>query len=223
MSTGTSQFKLGPASLTEALFESLRSRIINGQIAPGERVTEQRVADEYGVARPTAKSCLERLTGLGLLRRVAHKSAVVPELTAAEIHDLFFSRETFETAAASQLARTAHLPEQMAKAQKLMKQAAAQEDFAEQVQADIAFHWGMVDGLSSERLSRMYEMISGEIHLTMGQYAAHRRTAPITVVAEHEEIMDAISDGDEQRARSALITHLAHARDRVLAQLESDG
>jgi DNA-binding GntR family transcriptional regulator len=34
--SSTHQFKLGPASLTEALFESLRSRIINGEIAPGE-------------------------------------------------------------------------------------------------------------------------------------------------------------------------------------------
>ncbi|QOR69413.1 GntR family transcriptional regulator [Ruania alkalisoli] len=223
MSTSSSQIKLGPASLTEALFESLRARIINGEIPPGERVTEQRVADEYGVARPTAKSCLERLTGLGLLRRVAHKSAVVPQLSAAEIQDLFFSRETFEAAATSHLARTAHLPEQMTKAQAVMVQAAAREDFAEQVQADIAFHWGLVEGLSSERLSRMYEMISGEIHLTMGQYAAHRRTTPTTVVGEHEEIMAAISAGDEDRARSALIAHLAHARDRVLAQVEGTG
>ncbi|UFU01901.1 GntR family transcriptional regulator [Ruania suaedae] len=223
MSTSSSQIKLGPASLTEALFESLRARIINGEIPPGERVTEQRVADEYGVARPTAKSCLERLTGLGLLRRVAHKSAVVPQLSAAEIQDLFFSRETFEAAAASHLARLSHLPEEMAKAQAVMQQAAAREDFAEQVQADIAFHWGIVEGLSSARLSRMYEMISGEIHLTMGQYAAHRRTTPSTVVSEHEEIMAAIREGDENRARIALVEHLAHARDRVLAQVAGSG
>lgn len=219
MSTSSGQIKLGPASLTEALFESLRARIINGEIAPGERVTEQRVATEYGVARPTAKSCLERLTGLGLLRRVAHKSAVVPQLSAAEIKDLFFSRETFETAATSHLARLSHLPEEMTKAQAVMEQAAARKDFAEQVQADIAFHWGIVEGLHSARLSRMYEMISGEIHLTMGQYAAHRRTTPTAVVGEHREIMAAIRDGDEGRARLALIEHLQLARDRVLAQV----
>ncbi|UFU07896.1 GntR family transcriptional regulator [Ruania halotolerans] len=219
MSTSSSQIKLGPASLTEALFESLRARIINGEIAPGERVTEQRVADEYGVARPTAKSCLERLTSLGLLRRVAHKSAVVPQLAAAEIADLFFSRETFEAAATAHLARNQRLPPEMTQAQTTMTQAADRGDFAEQVQADIAFHWGLVHGLSSERLSRMYEMISGEIHLTMGQYAAHRRTTPSTVVSEHEAIMAAIRDGDEERACTALIEHLAHARDRVLAQV----
>jgi|SRR5690625_653885 len=217
------QIKLGPASLTEALFESLRSRIINGEIPPGDKVTEQRVANEYGVARPTAKACLERLTSLGLLRRVAHKSAVVPQLDTAEIEDLFFSRETFEAAAAAHLAAHSRLPEEVTSAQSVMQQAAERADFAEQVRADIAFHWGLVHGLRSERLSRMYEMISGEIHLTMGQYAAHRRTTPSTVVAEHEAIMAAIRDGEVAHAQRALGDHLLRARDRVLAQLRHPG
>jgi DNA-binding GntR family transcriptional regulator len=219
VSTSTSQFKLGPASLTEALFESLRTRIINGDISPGEKVTEQRVASEYGVARPTAKSCLERLTNLGLLRRVAHKSAVVPRLDAAEIGDLYFSRVTFESAAAAHLARQQRLPEETRRAQEVMRRAAEAQDFAEQVQADIAFHWSLVRGLGSERLSRMYEMISGEIHLTMGQYSAHRRTTPSEVVAEHEAIMSAIAAGDEEAAREALTEHLSRARERVLAEV----
>jgi DNA-binding GntR family transcriptional regulator len=211
--------KLGPSSLTEALFESLRTRIINGEIPPGERVTEQRLADEYGVARPTAKSCLERLTGLGLLRRVAHRSAVVPELGRDEIEDLFFSRATFETAATAHLARRRHLPAELARAQATMDSAAQRGDFAEQVQADIAFHWALVHGLGSERLTRMYEMISGEIHLTMGQHAAHQRTTPSNVVAEHAVIMDAVAAGDPTAACAALSAHLERARDRVLAQL----
>jgi len=219
VSTASSQFKLGPASLTEALFASLRERIINGDIAPGEKVTEQRVAGEYGVARPTAKACLERLTGLGLLRRTAHRSASVPMLDAAEIEDLFFSRETFESAAAAHLASEQNLTDEIARAQTSMRQAAEREDFRDQVQCDIDFHWALVRGVRSDRIARMYEVIAGEIHLTMGQYAAHRRTSPTTVVSEHDAIMDAIRAGDVDAARGALADHLGRARERVLAQL----
>lgn len=222
MPGSSTPFKLGPASLTEALFESLRTRIINGEIAPGEKVTELRVVQEYGVARPTAKSCIERLTSLGLLRRVAHKSAAVPELDEEEIKDLFFSRTTFESTAVEYLAGLEHLPEEAKRAQALMRSAAEQKDFAEQVQADIAFHWGLINGFKSERLQRMYEMISGEIHLTMGKFSAHRRTAPVNVVAEHDAIMEAIINGDQTTARSALADHLCHARDRVLAQRQGE-
>lgn len=222
MSTGSAPIKLGPSSLTEALFASLRSRIINGEIAPGEKVTEQRVADEYGVARPTAKACLERLTGLGLLQRSAHRSASVPLLSEAEIEDLFFSRGTFESAAVSHLAQEKNLTTKLSEAQASMKHAAERQDFAQQVQFDIDFHWALVEGVNSERLSRMYEIIAGEIHLTMGQYAAHRRTAPTSVVSEHDGIMEAISAGDVERAQLALATHLTRARDRVLAQRQAD-
>ncbi|WP_198671370.1 GntR family transcriptional regulator [Desertihabitans aurantiacus] len=221
MVTTTSQFKLGPSSLTEAVYESLRARIINGEIAPGEKVTEQRLTSEYGVARPTAKSCLERLTALGLLRRVAHKSAVVPRLGAAEIDDLFFSRITFEQAATGHLAALHHVPDETARAQTLMEAAAQRADFTEQVQADIAFHWSLIHGLGSERLTRMYEMISGEIHLTMGQFAAHRRTTPSTVVAEHVAVMEAVRAGDVDGAKTAIADHLTRSRERVLAQLEA--
>jgi len=223
MSSTHQQFKLGPASLTEALFESLRTRIINGDIAPGEKVTEQRVADEYGVARPTAKSTLERLTGLGLLRRPAHRSAVVPVLDRAELGDLFFSRVTFESAAVSHLATAQELPLEMQRAQDAMRTAVARDDFADQVRYDIDFHGALVDGVRSERLRRMYELIAGEIHLTMGKYSAHRRTTPTTVVAEHDAIIAAIEAGDVETARAALAEHLNRARDRVLAQWAEDG
>lgn len=219
----TSQYKLGPSSLGEALFEALRSRIINGEIEPGEKVTELRVANEYGVARPTAKACLERLTGLGLLRRVAHKSAVVPEFTAAEIEDLFFSRSTFESTAAAHLAGLRTVPDEMVRAQEQMRLAEQHGEFTELVQADIAFHWGLVNGFESERLSRMYEMISGEIQLTIGQYRAHKRTTIPTVVSEHQAVIDAIAAGDAETACACLVEHISLARDRVLAELAERG
>lgn len=100
------RLELGPSSLTDALYESIRKRIVNGEIPPGEKLTEVRLATEYNVARPTAKAALERLTALGLLRRTAHKTAVVPVLDEAEIRDLFFSRITIEKAAVSTLAAT---------------------------------------------------------------------------------------------------------------------
>ena len=213
------RFKLGPSSLGEALFESLRSRIINGQIQPGEKVSELRVAEEYGVARPTAKSCLERLTGVGLLRRVAHKSAVVPRLAEPEIEDLYFSRSAFESIAVAHLARRRHVPTETVRAQQAIKLAEEHGEFTELVQADIAFHWSLVRGLESERLTRMYEMISGEIHLTIGQHRAHRRTTLSNVVAEHQAVVDAIAAGDGAAACTALETHLRLAKDRVIADM----
>ncbi|MFL1443322.1 GntR family transcriptional regulator [Nocardiopsis protaetiae] len=215
-------FSLAPSSLTDALYQSLRRRIINGEIAAGEKLTEQRIATEYDVARPTAKVCLERLTVLGLLRRSAHKTAVVPELGADEIRDLFFSRGTVESAAITVLAAEGSVPAEAAEAQVLIEAAARDGNFERQVDADIAFHTALVSGAGSPRLNRMHELIMGEVHLTMGRFQAHRSTQGSTIAHEHAAILEGIQARDPERARVHLAEHLDHARDRLLARLEAD-
>lgn len=213
------EYALAPSSLTDALYESLRMRIINGEIKGGERLTEARVSTEYSVARPTAKACLERLTAEGLLRRTAHKTAVVPVFDAGELVDLFIAREAVELAAVTRLAATARVPDDAVHAQAAIELAAERLSFPDQVAADIAFHSSLVDAAGSSRLTKMHGLIMGEIHLTMGQFQAHRSTNPGTVVSEHARIMEAIVDGSRDGAAEALTAHLEHARDRLVAQV----
>ncbi|SDT12524.1 GntR family transcriptional regulator [Microlunatus soli] len=222
MTAGTSagRFQLGPSSLTEALYESLRARIVNGDIAPGERLTEQRIAGEYDVARPTAKACLEKLTALGLLRRTAHKTAVVPELDIDDITDLFFCRGLVESAAAGRLAATTTVPDAATEAQQAMIAAVEQDAYRDQVEADIAFHTALVGGVGSTRLSRLFETISGEIQLSMGLYQAHKTAKPASVAHEHDAILTAIADGNQELAERCVREHLQHAADRVAARRE---
>src|ERR1700754_94208 len=215
MSAGTSRFTLAPSSMIDALYEALRQRIINGEIAPGEKLTEARVVGEYAVARPTAKACLERLTAVGLLRRSAHRTAVVPELDEAEILDLYFARDSIERRAVQRLAELGSVPSGARSAQSRIERAVAEQDFVHQVEADIAFHSSLVDAVGSTRLSRMHGLIMGEVHLTMGQFQAHRTTDPSTVAAEHEAILSAIEAGDPIAAADHLAEHLRAARDRL--------
>jgi DNA-binding GntR family transcriptional regulator len=224
MSAGTSRFTLAPSSMIDALYDSLRQRIINGDIAPGEKVTEARVVGEYTVARPTAKACLERLTAAGLLHRTAHRTAVVPELGVAEIVDLYFARDSVERRAVQRLAELRRVPAAARSAQERIERAVAgndftHQDFAHQVEADIAFHTALVDAVGSKRLSRMHELIMGEVHLTMGQFQAHRTTDPRTVAAEHGAILAAIDAGDQDAAAAHLAAHLRAAQDRLVARL----
>ena len=215
------RFTLAPSSLTDALYEAVRKRIVNGDIPPGEKLTELRLASEYSVARPTAKACVERLTSVGLLRRTAHRSAVVPAFDEAEILDLFIGREAVERSAVLALAKRKFVPIQATKAQLAIEQAAQDRDFPSQVEADIEFHSSLVAAADSRRLTRMHESIMGEVQLTMGQFQAHRTVDPRSVAHEHAEIIAAIKAGRPRKAEDALATHLQHAQQRLLAHLEA--
>jgi DNA-binding GntR family transcriptional regulator len=217
------EFALGTASLTEALYEAVRRRIINEEIRPGERVTEARLAAEYGVARPTAKACVERLVVVGLLQRSAHKSAVVPALDPSDIEDLFLSREAVETASVRILAAAVNVPAAADRAQGDIESATERGAYEQIVAADIAFHRSLVAGTGSRRLVRMYELIVGEIELTMGRYSAHRAASRASIPREHAAILAAIRAGDPDAAVEGLRAHLTGARQRLLAHVSAEG
>lgn len=212
-----SSFEFGPSSLTEAVYESVRRRIVNGHIEPGEKLTENRIATDYNVARPTAKACIERLVALGLLRRSAHKTAAVPKLDETEIRDLFFSREMVEVTAVSVLATEGRVPPAARRAQVAIDNAARARMFEDQVEADVAFHTALVDAVGSRRLSLMHQIIIGEVQISMGHSEAHRTIDPRIVAREHADILDAIENGDEELAKQCLSNHLIQARDRLVA------
>lgn len=186
-------------------------------------MTEARVSNEYSVARPTAKACLERLTAAGLLRRTAHKSAVVPTFSVEELEDLFIAREAVEKAAVTRLSATRKVPDSAIHAQGAIEIAAEQLNFPNQVAADIDFHSALVEAVGSSRLTKMHSLIMGEVHLTMGQFQAHRATNPGNVVNEHAQIMNAIEAGNREKAAQALVLHLEHARDRLVARVTAPG
>ena len=201
---------LEPASvLPEAIYDELRSLIVDQSYQPGESITESAVALRFGVARPTAKMAIERLVTEGLLRRELHQSARVPQLDSDDIVDLFDNRAVIESAAVAALeavpvdAMTAH--------RALL---ASDEHFAKN---DIAFHRALVAGQPSPRLARMHALLMGEIELCLGQVqAAHLLTAS-EVGAQHQGILDAITAGDAQTASRLTREHIAGSRDRLLS------
>ena len=88
--------KLQTVSLVDALATTLRARVLDGLIEPGSGLTENDVAAEYDVSRPTAKTAITMLVQEGLLRREPHKSARVPALSRADVEDLFLVRVPLE-------------------------------------------------------------------------------------------------------------------------------
>ncbi|MCU1423839.1 MAG: GntR family transcriptional regulator [Microbacteriaceae bacterium] len=203
----------------DAIYVALRSAIISHDTLPGTTVTESAIAMRFGVARPTAKVAIERLVAEGLLRREAHRAARVPQLSRADIVDLFDSRAVVESAAVGNLATGGTLPAEALDAHRsLIANARHSESFA---QEDIAFHRALVAGQSSPRLARMHGLIMGEIELCIGQVQAGRLLTATEVSAQHQGILDAVIAGDPVLAHRLTREHIARSRDLLLAHFDS--
>ena len=214
--------------LPDAVYEALRESILTQREEPGSPVTEQAIADRFGVARPTAKAALERLVAEGLLRRTAHKTARVPSLSRADIVDLYANRATLEVAALANLADSVAagdtpVPDAAVTAQRTLAAAlvATDGDTAPLARADIAFHRALVEAQPSPRLARLHSLLMGEIELCTGQVQSHRLLALADVVDQHQRILDAVGAGDAAAAADLTRAHIEGARDRLLGHYDA--
>ncbi len=207
-------------SLVDAVQQAMRVRILDGRIPPGVAVTEVSVANEFSVARTTAKAAVERLVHDGLLRRAANKSARVPVLDLDDVRDVYFSRGLLEATVMRRLAQNGLIPADAKAALQRFDIAVDQGEQSQVVESDVAFHRALVDSLGSERISKIYQSLMGEAQLCMAQMQYLRLLDPRQIAVEHAAIVTAIEARDQAQAVAMLETHLNNASSRIIAVLE---
>jgi len=208
-------------SLVDALYTATRERILTGDLAAGSALTEMQLAQEYSVARPTAKSAMERLIHDGLLRRNTNKTARVPLLTEADIRDLYFSRAFLEREVSATLAAKRLVPPAAWKYVEALRNAAKNPVLTEVVTIDVDFHRSLFDAIGSSRLNRLYDSLMGEVRLCMAQVQANQLLPPERIADEHAAILSAIEAGNSRRATKEITGHLERACARLVSHVQS--
>ncbi len=202
----------------DAVVSALRDAILGRMLEPGTAITEAHVSATYTVARPTARIAIDRLVADGLLVREPHHAARVRRLGRDDIDDLFVSRAAIEAAAVELLAATATVPAEASDTHRELLDLAADAPYAAR---DLAFHRSLVHGTSSTRLPRLHDLLMGEIELGIAQVEAHGLRSADEVAADHESILEAIADGDVERAGRLARAHVLASRDRLVAHYDS--
>jgi DNA-binding GntR family transcriptional regulator len=88
--------KIVRPTTVELVTAAIRQRILSGELAPGEVLRQEALAEELGVSRVPIREAITRLTGEGLLVNVPHKGAYVAELSVEEVQETFDIRLRLE-------------------------------------------------------------------------------------------------------------------------------
>lgn len=91
-----SKFRLQRQSLPEALAESLRERILNGEFKEGDPLIQEAIAAEYECSRMPVREAFRQLEAAGLIVSKMHKGAIVTTLPLDQIMELFELRALLE-------------------------------------------------------------------------------------------------------------------------------
>src|SRR5438067_12639926 len=91
--------------LTKLAADRIRSRILAGEFAPGERLAEERLSAELGVSRMPVREGLRILAAEGMVTLQPRRGASVTSYTAPQIQELVEVRATLESLNAKLAAR----------------------------------------------------------------------------------------------------------------------
>jgi DNA-binding GntR family transcriptional regulator len=204
------------SSSAQAVYAALRQRFADGELAPAERLTEMALAQELGVSRTPVREALSRLQADGLVVLTA-RGVVVATLSGDELDQLYELRAALEGLAAAQTARRQaagsiapieirHIQD----AASAVERAVREGDAKRAAQANLAFHrtFGRAPGnpFLEEALHRVWDRIAVSTVSNLSDDAWAK-----IAIAQHQEICQAIADGDEAAARRAAENHIRTA------------
>ena len=197
--------------LRSLVCDELRRLVVTGELAPGARLVEDRLAAQLGVSRNPVREALQTLASEGFVELLPRRGAMVAQITADQAEELFDVRMALESLAARLAARNAS-PAAVAELTAVLHRArSATEagDYDLLASCNTAFHELVVAASGNEYLSLLVAPMARRVQWVFRASAASR--APHSW-AEHEGLMQAIADGDEERAALLAGAHVAAAR-----------
>jgi DNA-binding GntR family transcriptional regulator len=211
----STQDHLRVPTVSEALVRGIRGLIFSGELRPGQRLIEERLAERFGVSRPPLREALRVLAQGGIVTSVPRRGFVVTPISAKDIREIYELRFALERTAAELGVpvedRTRLRP--IRDALDIMRQDAAQNDPDLMLQANSAFHSAFVALPDNSRLIAAYSTIQDQLELCMAINLKFRRQFyddPQDVVHRHEEFVEVLEAGD----REPLLHLIAHHGDR---------
>jgi DNA-binding GntR family transcriptional regulator len=207
--------------------EVLRQAIIEGRLAPGQRLTERQLKEMTGVSRTLIREALRQLESQGLISVIPNKGPVVRELTVAEGRDLYAIRGVLEGLAARYFVETADeaMAAELSAAIDAVVAAYERGDFPEALKTKNHFYDVLFRGSGSETLSSMLQTLHARIWRWRALGVTHPQRSPgraKEAIRGLRAIQEAIRRRDAAAAEEATREEAMHGATEVLRLLSQD-
>ena len=201
---------------TEAV---IREMILDGSLAPGDRINEVELAGELGISRGPLREAIQRLAGEGLLTVISHRGAFVRTFEPREIVELYELRAALELHAIRLLAARG-TDDGRTDVEALLAQprdrTTTPNEHAYPTEPD--FHQRLVMLVDNQALLRSWLEVHRQLSLVRTR-SGHEPTRARAADVEHDDIVAALSKRDGERAVALMRAHLTHAMHHALAVL----
>jgi DNA-binding GntR family transcriptional regulator len=201
---------------TDRVRTILADEIVRGVIGPGVPLDEASIAQRFAVSRTPVREAIRQLEVIGFVEARPHRGAVVPNFTADKLNEIFTVMAELEGLCARQAALLATPDERqrLVAAHEACRSAALEGDIPAYYETNLLFH-DTIYAIS-------HNAFLAEVTLGVRNRVAPFRKAQFhsmgrlkQSVAEHDVVVEAILNGDAERAGAAMRDHLRYVRTSV--------
>jgi DNA-binding GntR family transcriptional regulator len=212
----------GPGSVKQEVVKALREDIIAGDLRPGEKLSEARLADRFGISRTPVREAFKELESEDLVTVERRRGTFVTKLTRGEVMELYAVRAALEGMAARLCAERA-TDETVKKLEALMKaldKAVKKDDGKLFLARDKDLHEQIFVGAGNAMLTQHYRTLSAHMQRErLGSMVTRQPGRLGRSSSEHRHIVSAIADRDGASAELAMRAHVQHGREELAAAL----
>ena len=207
--------------LVDSALEALRTAILQGRLAPGERLLEIPLARELGISRSSLREALQLLEKDGIISSLPRKGKFVQTFDLQAIDELYTLRTVLECFAADLVCARIDAGGSAAlhEALEQMKTAANSGDVQRLARQDIVFHQTLIELSQHSLLKRAWmENVSGKLHILLN--ITEPTHQPLQdALDRHTRLVEGIVSGDRQRAEMLIRQHIDDAWQRARTAL----
>lgn len=225
MATAGKPLVLGLATrrvLSDVVTDDLRQAIVEHDLEPGRRISEDELAAQMGVSRGPIREALARLEREGLITLERHRGARVASWSEQDIEEIYSMRSVLEELAiewACKNATAADLAEMGEVLKRYNKLTEKQRTPREVSKIDLEFHSALFAAAHHDRLFKAWEVMRSQIHAflvyTWSQDDAVNKVFIPQWGSDHEELLEIIRTGQSKKAKLVIHEHVERGAKRV--------
>ena len=218
----------------ETIYTQLKNAIINGDIAPDERIVETKYADIFRVSRTPVREAIRMLEREGLVVYEPRKGAVArPRLTRAEVDEVYTIRSALQLLSVDAVVRniTDAQLDAMEADNRGCAEALDKHDVGAYFRHLDEFNGLLTQSSNMPLLIKLLDQIESYSATTSFQNPEHARFRESVLsdderrrraLAEHEEIVASLRARDADRLRRVLTAHTANVHEAALQRYDRE-
>lgn len=197
------------------LADALRQSIIDGEFAPGSKLSEAMLSERFAVSRNTVREAYRVLAEQGLVEHTPHRGVSVAAPAIADVIDIYRARRTIECTILRECEPQHPAVRRMEDALEEAERLLPRQAWREVGSANMAFHVAIIDLADSPRLARTYRNLAAELRLVFLEIDDPRALHE-PFVRKNRAVLDALRHDGPDAAATVLETYLLQSERLVL-------